>query len=167
MSKLTYSNIIREAVNAVADSEAVKQWCLDTYGLLPSVRGDMNSLDPPAESDCPLITFSPVGGEVGQDRGTFLRAFIVRVAVSDTETETTIDNATGRILKLLYKGTDRVSHLLENLVYPALCERFNSFNCPISTSDEEIEAMESSLFQAKAGMTIHFDTTIGEERPFI
>lgn len=167
MSKLTYANIIREAVLAVSTDAALLAWCNATYGLPPSVRNDLDPMMPPEESECPLIAFSPIGGENGQDRSSFLRAFIVRVAVSDTETEETKDPATGRILTQIYKGTDNVSHLLENLVYPALCKRFNYFGCPISTTDEEIETMQNTLFQAKAGLAICFEKTIGEERPFL
>jgi hypothetical protein len=162
MSKLTYANIIREAVMAVSTDSALLAWCNEKYSLPPSVRNDLDPMNPPEESECPLIAFSPVGGQNGQDQSGFLRAFIVRVAVSDTETE-----ETGRILTQIFKGTDNVSHLLENLVYPALYRRFNFFGCPISTTDEEIEMMQGTLFQAKAGLTIILEKTIGEERPFL
>lgn len=167
MSKLTYANIIREAVLAVSTDAALLAWCNEKYSLPPSVRNDLDPMNPPEESECPLIAFSPVGGQNGQDQSGFLRALIVRVAVSDTETEETRDPATGRILTQIFKGTDNVSHLLENLVYPALCKKFNSFGCPISTTDEEVETMQGTLFQAKAGLTIYFEKTIGEERPFL
>ena len=166
-NKLTYANIIRMAVDAVSDSTEIHNWCMTTYGAPPSVRNDINPLEPPTEADCPLVMFSPIGGESGQDRDVYTRGFMVRVAVSDCEREVTEDPATGRILKLVYKGTDRVSHLLENLIYPVLKQRFNRAGVPISTTDEQIEPTHGNLFEAKAGISIIFALAIGEEYPFI
>lgn len=165
--RLTYANIIREAVNAVADSVEIHNWCMATYGLPPSVRNDVDPLSPPTEGDCPLVAFSPIGGERGQDRDVFVRGFIVRVAVSDAEKEITDDPATGRILKLIHRGTDRVSYLLEALVYKALRRHFNQLGVPLSTADEQIEPVQGTLFEAKAGISIIFELAIGEEYPFI
>lgn len=165
--KLTYANIIRQAILAVSTDQATIDWCMATYGLRPSVRNDLDPMNPPNEGDCPLVAFSPVGGENGQDRAEFVRGFVARVAVYDEEEEVESDPITGRILTQIYKGTERVSHLLENLVYPALTRRFNSLNCPLSTEDETIENMQGFLFQARAGITIQFMKTIGEDRPFL
>lgn len=165
--KLTYANIIRQAILAVSTDQALVAWCLATYGAKPSVRNDLDPMNPPNEGDCPLVAFSPVGGENGQDRAEFVRGFIVRVAVYDDGEEVEEDPATGRILTQIYKGTERVSHLLENLVYPALTRRFNSLGFPVSTEDETIENMQGYMFQARAGMTVQFIKTIGEERPFL
>lgn len=166
-NKLTYSNIIRTAVDAVYDDEKIKNWCIEKYGVPPSVRGGMDPLTPVQESDCPVIAFAPVGGERGQDRDLYLRGFIVRVAVSDTEQEIERDAATGRILKQLYKGTDNVSYLLEELVYNALKKKFNYLGFPVSTADEQIDEMQHTLFEAKAGITIFFELAIGEDYPFL
>ena len=165
--KLTYANIIRQAILAVSTDQATIDWCIATYGFKPSVRNDLDPMNPPVAEDCPLVAFSPVGGENGQDQSEFIRGFIVRVAVYDEEEEVEIDHDSNRVLTQFFKGTERVSHLLENLVYPALTRRFNGFNCPISTEDETIESMQGFLFQARAGMTVQFIKTIGEDRPFL
>jgi len=163
---LTYAEIIRTAMTAVRDSTTLQQWCMENYGKVPAIYNDLSPMESPVESDCPVVAFAPIGGENGQDEAPFSRGFMVRVALSDDEVDEETDE-TGRVIWRLYKGTERVSYLLEMLVYPALCEAFNFKNVPISTEDEQIETSNLTLFEAKAGLVIQMEKTIGEDRPYL
>ncbi len=166
MSKLSYANIIRTAMTAISNDDALQSWCIENYGIAPVVVNDLDPMQPLTEADCPFVGFTPVGGANGQDQMPFQRGIIVRCAISDDEIEERFD-ASGRRIWMVYKGTDRISHLLENLIYPALCRAFNQQNIPVSTEDEEIGAIDLTLFQAMAGLSFQFDKVIGEDRPLL
>lgn len=165
--KLTYRNIVETALVALSSDPAIREWCVAEYGFPPMVANDADPMDPPQERDCPYISVTPLGGENGQDDATFSRAFLVRCAVSDTRKLDDVDPVTGRVLSRRLVGTEKISHLLENLIYPCIRAAFNAKNYAVSTVDEAMENPNLSLFQARAGLTIRFDKAIGEEVPFL
>lgn len=165
--KLTYNNIVETAIDAINKDGAINAWCVAEYGFPPMVANDEDPMDPPQEQDCPYISITPLGGENGQDDATFSRAFLVRCAISDERRIDERDPRTGRILTRRLVGTSKISHLLENLIYPCIRRAFNAKNYAVSTVDETLENPNVSLFQARAGLTIRFDKAIGEEVPFL
>lgn len=170
--KLTYANIVETAIHALANDSAITEWCLKEFNTPQMVANDADPMNPPQERDCPYISITPLGGENGQDDETFRRAFLVRVAISSRSLPNQgitddYDPRTGRIRIRRLDGTAKISHFLENLIYPCIRRAFNAKNYPVSTEDETLENPNLSLFQARAGITILFDKAIGEEVPFL
>ncbi len=95
-----------------------------------------------------------------------MRAFTVRVAIHD---DTVLEERTpdGRLLKRDYAGSDAVTELLEDLLYPILCDAFNARNFPLSATEESVESMNMNIFQAKAELTVQMDKAIGERVPIL
>lgn len=164
--RLTFANIVYQAMDALRESIELRSFCMDTYGKMPAIVNDTDIMRPPIEDECPIVSVMAVGGTNGQYEDIYSRGFIVRVALSDDGVEEVTDDD-GRVIWREYLGTKRVSHLLENIIYPVIRERFNSLNFPVSTEDEELETVNMNLFQAKAAMTVQMDKAIGEARPLL
>lgn len=167
MARISYNEIVDTAMAAISEDPAISEWCMTTYGKPIAVYNDLDPINPPREEDCPLVCITPMGGEMGQDRGTFLRGFMVKTCVSDSGVTIIRDETTNRIIYKKYLGTERVSYLHEVLIYKALCSAFNSRNYPVSTSDEESETVNDTLFELRAGITVEMEKAIGEEVPLL
>jgi hypothetical protein len=166
MDALTYSRITETAMNALRSDEALRGWCLECFGRAPMVLNDVDPMQPPEERECPLVAVMSVGGGAGQERGSFRRGLLVRCAVYDPGI-TEEKDAGGNTVWRDYRGARRVTDMLENYVYPCLRRAFNALNYPLSTEDEELEPSNLGLFQVRAGISVIFDTAIGEERPYL
>lgn len=166
MTTLSFKNIKRIAFDALLGSPEIREWCLSRYGKPPAVVNDLDPLEPPCEDDCPVIGLTTIGGSTGQDESEYVRAFTVRVAIHD---DTVLEERTpdGRLLKRDYAGSDAVTELLEDLLYPILCDAFNARNFPLSATEESVESMNMNIFQAKAELTVQMDKAIGERVPIL
>ncbi len=166
MATLSYASIKTIASDAIQGSDEINAWCLKTYGRQLAIVNDLDPMEPPNADDCPLVGIATLGGSTGQDESEYIRAFTVRVAIHDDRVDERRD-VDGRLLSRDYKGSDAVTHLLENLIYPVLCDAFNARNFPLSATEETIETTGLDLFQAKAGLTVKMDKAIGERVPLL
>lgn len=166
MATLSYASIKSIAFDALQNSTELNDWCLRNYGRQVAVVNDLDPMEPPKAEDCPLVGIATLGGSTGQDESEYVRAFTVRVAIQDGRLDERRD-ANGRLLSRDYAGSDAVTHMLENIIYPVLCDAFNARNFPLSATEETIEATGLDLFQAKAGLTVKMDKAIGERVPLL
>lgn len=165
MRKYSYRNLMRIAAQAVQESEEIADFCQRNFGIPVQTICEMFTEEPPQEWDCPVVEFSPIGGDLGQGEDTFVREIAMRVAVSHEEGASSISrNDGGRVVWRGCEGANLLSDLLE-MVYDALAEAYNRNEIQLTRCGETIESAGYSLFQARAELGFEISNVVGASRP--
>lgn len=145
-------DIMLKQAEAIRDSEAVKQFCLEKYGRGPQIRLGYDVKDAPGKGDCPVILIPRAAKAEGESNDPF--RYITLIGWMVYNDQKVVENG---IQKLT--GLDECDELGQ-LIYETICQLNPSH--PVSESTYEIEAVEFfPLIVGEMQLTVDVVRTIG------
>lgn len=150
---IALKNVAVKWVNAIANSTAINDYCMATFGKLPKVYVGVDTRHKPLATDCPFIVVSGLVKQEGLEKGTYQYIGSVGWVILDNAVATVTDRV--HTLEGIYKLDD-----LGQLIWQAIAE-INP-NYPISELNYGIDMLDYiPQYAGNAEITVNVPVTMG------